>query len=77
MTEEVYETPLVSFDSGIQVAQPTKIIPIMEQGRAALEQINDEMGLGFDDFDLNYYTELFQVRCIPGLDHGLFTRHSI
>ena len=64
MTQEVYETPLVSFDSGIDMAQPTKTIPIMEEGRAALERINQEMGLGFDDFDLNYYTELFQVRCI-------------
>jgi phosphoribosylformylglycinamidine synthase len=62
MTQELYETPLVSFDSGIDTAQPTRTIPIMEQGRAALELINDEMGLGFDDFDLNYYTELFQVR---------------
>ena len=65
MTQELYATPLVSFDSGIATAQPTKTIPILEQGRTALEQINTEMGLGFDDFDLNYYTELFQVRlCI-------------
>ena len=62
MTQQVYDTPLVSFDSGVDKAQPTKIIPIMEQGRVALEQINQEMGLGFDDFDLNYYTELFKVQ---------------
>lgn len=61
MTQEVYDTPLVSFDSGIDQVEPTKTIPIMEHGRAALEQINQEMGLGFDDFDLNYYTELFKV----------------
>jgi phosphoribosylformylglycinamidine synthase len=61
MTEEIYSEPLRSFDSGIDMIQPTKIIPIMEQGRAALEQINTEMGLGFDDFDLNYYTNLFKV----------------
>ena len=62
MTQQVYDTPLVSFDSGVDKAQPTKIIPIMEQGRVALEQINQEMGLGFDNFDLNYYTELFKVQ---------------
>jgi phosphoribosylformylglycinamidine synthase len=61
MTEEQYEKPLTTFDSGAQPA-PTRIIPIMEKGRAALEEINKEMGLGFDDFDLDYYTDLFRVR---------------
>jgi phosphoribosylformylglycinamidine synthase len=36
----------------------------MEEGREALEKINNEMGLGFDEWDLNYYTELFQVRVV-------------
>jgi len=60
MTEEEYPTPLTTFDSGAQTV-PTKTIPIMENGRAALEEINREMGLGFDDFDLDYYTNLFKV----------------
>jgi phosphoribosylformylglycinamidine synthase len=60
MTEEEYTTPLSSFDQSI-IPTPTKTIPIMEYGRKALEEINDEMGLGFDDFDLDYYTDLFQV----------------
>ena len=32
----------------------------MEQGRKALEEINQEMGLAFDDQDLLYYTKLFR-----------------
>jgi phosphoribosylformylglycinamidine synthase len=63
MTEEEYPTQLTSFDSGAHTV-PTKTIPIMEKGRAALEEINKEMGLGFDDFDLDYYTNLFKVRNI-------------
>lgn len=60
MTEEEYNIPLTSFANGA-TASPTKIIPIMEQGRAALEKFNEEKGLGFDDFDLDYYTKLFKV----------------
>ena len=61
MTEEMYENPITSFDSGA-VALPVRTIPIMTGGRAALEQVNTERGLGFDDFDLDYYTVLFKVR---------------
>jgi hypothetical protein len=60
MTEEEYTKALTSFDSGA-VSKPVKTVPIMEQGRAALEAINKEMGLGFDEFDLDYYTKLFKV----------------
>lgn len=60
MTEEEYSEPLKSFETG---AQPERVltVPIMEQGRAALEKINKEKGLGFDDFDLDYYSNLFKV----------------
>lgn len=60
MTEEEYTKALTTFDTGVQPA-PVKTIPIMSEGRAALEKINNEMGLGFDDFDLDYYTKLFKV----------------
>ena len=63
MTEEEYVTPLTSFEAGVETKE-IQWVPIMEEGRAALEKINDEMGLGFDEWDLDYYTELFQVgRC--------------
>jgi phosphoribosylformylglycinamidine synthase len=63
MTEQEYHEPLQSFDSGARPA-PVRTIPIMEEGRAALEKINQEMGLGFDDFDLDYYTTLFKVQLV-------------
>lgn len=40
--------------------QPIQVIPILEQGRLALEKANKELGLSFDDRDLDYYTQLFQ-----------------
>ena len=47
------------------------MIRIMEEGRAALEKVNKEMGLALDDWDLDYYTTLFtEVRCVT-------TRHDI
>ena len=61
MTEEEYSEPLSSFDTGA-APKPVQTIPIMAEGRAALEKINKEMGLGFDDFDLDYYTKIFKVR---------------
>ena len=60
MTEEQYKKPISTFDVDI-VTEKVAIIPIMEEGRAALEKINKEKGLGFDDFDLDYYTNLFKV----------------
>jgi len=61
MTEEEYTEPLTSFDAGCET-EPVAIIPIMEEGRSALEKINDTKGLGFDDFDLDYYTDLFRSK---------------
>ena len=58
MTECEYPEPLKTFETGIK-PEPTTIVPLMEQGRAALENINRSMGLGLDDWDLNYYTNLF------------------
>ena len=58
MTECPYPEPLKTFETGIK-PEPVRIIPLMEQGRAALETINREMGLGLDDWDLDYYTKLF------------------
>ena len=35
-------------------------VPIMAEGKKALESINEELGLGFDNFDLDFYTQLFR-----------------
>lgn len=69
MTEEEYTKALTTFDNGAQPV-PVTTVPIMEQGRSALERINEERGLGFDDFDLDYYTKLFKVRAKNIASHG-------
>ncbi len=61
MTETRYPRPLGSFETGM-VPEPVFEIPVMEEGRDALERVNREMGLAFDDWDLDYYTELFRNR---------------
>ena len=33
-------------------------ICVRRQGRAALERVNKEKGLGFDAFDLDFYTKV-------------------
>jgi phosphoribosylformylglycinamidine synthase len=58
MTECPYPGPLSSFETGV-IPEPTYEIPLIEQGRPALQRINREMGLAFDDWDLDYYTDLF------------------
>ena len=59
MTEMVYASPLTSFDSGMKV-KPVRWVPVMKEGEAALREISKEMGLGFDDWDLNYYCTLYK-----------------
>ncbi|GAB9468174.1 Phosphoribosylformylglycinamidine synthase [Globisporangium polare] len=61
MTQEVYPTPLTSFWHGKSVV-PVRKIPIMDRGIDALKEINDEIGLGFDDWDLAYYLKLFKEK---------------
>ncbi len=60
MTEQEYKEPIMSFDVDVETEKVT-YVPIMSEGRKALEKINTEKGLGFDDFDLDYYTKLFKV----------------
>ncbi|HQP43543.1 MAG TPA: phosphoribosylformylglycinamidine synthase [Thermoanaerobaculales bacterium] len=61
MTECRYPEPLRSFATGVE-PDPVVEVPVLEQGRAALARINRELGLAFDDRDLDYYTELFARR---------------
>ncbi len=58
MTECLYPEPIKKFGTGIK-PKPVQIVPLLEEGRAALDKLNREMGLGLDDWDLDYYTELF------------------
>ncbi len=58
MTEMPYAKPLTTFSTGLKPA-PMKIIPLLEQGRAALEKANKELGLAMDSQDFDYYLHLF------------------
>ncbi|GMN54709.1 hypothetical protein TIFTF001_023839 [Ficus carica] len=59
MTECVYAQKLTSFETNV-VPEEVRYVPVMENGREALEEINQEMGLAFDEQDLQYYTRLFR-----------------
>jgi len=59
MTECVYTEPLTSFEHGLEPA-PVREVPVLERGRIALEELDREMGLAFDEWDLEYYTRLFR-----------------
>jgi phosphoribosylformylglycinamidine synthase len=58
MTECVYNSTIESFESGLSPEQ-TKIIPLLSEGKEALRKLNDEKGLGFDEWDLDFYTKMF------------------
>ncbi len=58
MTECPYPEPLTTFETGIK-PEPFYEIPLIENGKFALEKINKEMGLGLDKWDIDYYYNLF------------------
>jgi phosphoribosylformylglycinamidine synthase len=58
MTECSYPERLTTFETGIE-PEPVYTIPLIEEGKEALEKINTEMGLGLDDWDIDYYYNLF------------------
>ncbi|XP_068174777.1 phosphoribosylformylglycinamidine synthase isoform X2 [Antennarius striatus] len=59
MTECIYQRPITSFTVEIK-PQPVFEVDILGKGRAALEKANDDLGLAFDSWDLDYYTSMFQ-----------------
>ncbi len=58
MTECPYPEPLTTFEAG-RKPEPVYEVPLIKEGRPALEKINREMGLGLDDWDMDYYHTLF------------------
>ena len=58
MTECPYPGTLTAFETG---ALPEAVfeVPLLEEGKQALERINREMGLGLDERDIEYYYDLF------------------
>ena len=61
MTECPYPEPLETFATGMR-PEPVFTVPVLASGRAALEHINRQLGLAFDEWDLHYYTDLFVNR---------------
>lgn len=59
MTECVYTQRLATFKTSV-IPEEVQYVPVMEKGRKALEEINEKMGLAFDEQDLQYYTWLFK-----------------
>jgi phosphoribosylformylglycinamidine synthase len=58
MTECLYPAEITGFETGIK-PEPVYIVPLIEHGKDALRKINTEMGLGLDDWDIDYYYKLF------------------
>lgn len=55
--------PIKSFDE--QLPKKSKadnwyLVPVLLEGRTALEKVNDELGLAFDKWDIEYYLHLFK-----------------
>ncbi len=61
MTECVYPQPLQTFETGI-VPEPVRVVPLLEEGVEALRRLNRELGLGMDEWDLDFYHRLFTER---------------
>ncbi|MFH1025226.1 MAG: hypothetical protein V1764_00915, partial [Nitrospirota bacterium] len=54
MTECLYPETLSTFETGMQ-PETFSIVPLIEEGRDALKKISVGMGLGLDDWDIEYY----------------------
>ncbi|XP_050416850.1 phosphoribosylformylglycinamidine synthase [Patella vulgata] len=61
MTQCHYARPLESFELQVK-SDPVFEVDMMERGKVALEEVNKELGLAFDDWDLDYYTDLFLTK---------------
>ncbi|XP_043359671.1 phosphoribosylformylglycinamidine synthase isoform X3 [Dermochelys coriacea] len=59
MTEQRYEEPIRSFAVATRPA-PTWHVDVLGGGRTELERANQELGLAFDSWDLDFYAELFK-----------------
>ncbi|GJQ65318.1 ade2 [Trypoxylus dichotomus] len=53
--------PKKSFNETLKMKDDLRDVDILGKGRRALEEINDELGLAFDESDLDYYTNLFET----------------
>ena len=52
--------PKRSFNERLVKREKLHEIDVVNRGRSALQEWSDELGLAFDDADLDYYTRLFK-----------------
>jgi phosphoribosylformylglycinamidine synthase len=62
MTEMIYPKPLESFNIPNFSRESWFLIPVMEKGRSALEEANLNLGLAWDEWDLDFYDSLFREK---------------
>jgi len=58
MTEYPYPEPLQTFGTGA-VPEKTYPVPLINKGIAEMKRFNREKGLGMDEWDMNFYFNLF------------------
>lgn len=61
MTQQEYMKPLDNFTLKVKPEEWVEV-DVLKDGKAALQEINKKMGLAFDDWDIDYYTELFRTK---------------
>ncbi|XP_065283087.1 phosphoribosylformylglycinamidine synthase [Dermacentor albipictus] len=59
MTETRYLTPVTTFELPAST-HSWEEVDILQHGRQALERVSTELGLSFDNWDLDFYTDLFK-----------------
>lgn len=63
MTQCVYtpaNLPRNSFNEGLpKDLEPWFVVPLQKEGRHAMEKVNEKLGLAFDQWDMEFYTDLF------------------
>lgn len=58
MTEEIHAGGIGNFDAGVS-PEKVKKVDLIGRGKVALQEINEDIGLGMDDRDIDYYYDLF------------------
>lgn len=58
MTEDRYEKPIESFSIDLKPKKWT-VLDVIKNGPSELKRISDEMGLSFDEWDVQHYHDLF------------------
>lgn len=60
MTQQLYLSTIDSFEIIKTKPQTSTIVDVLGKGKDELKKLSDEMGLAFDDWDLDYYFNLFK-----------------